>query len=91
MFEGAESFECDLGRWDVSKVETMKSMFRGAKSFTGRGVEKWEPAEGVDVTDMFDDALKVPPSVHEAALQWAKNLQVPAYGRAPSRLRRGFV
>jgi hypothetical protein len=65
----------------------MKEMFRGAKSFKGRGVEKWKPAEGVTVTDMFADA----PSVHEPALEWAKNLQVPAYGRAPSRIRRGFV
>jgi hypothetical protein len=91
MFEGAESFECDLGRWDVSKVKKMKNMFRNATSFKGKGVEKWEPAEGVDVTGMFADALKVPPSVHEAAKQWAKTPQVPAYGRAPSRLRRGFV
>jgi hypothetical protein len=87
MFEGAESFECDLGHWDVSKVEKMQDMFRDATSFKGRGVEKWKPAEGVTVTDMFADA----PSVHEAAKQWAENLQVPAYGRAPSRLRRGFV
>jgi len=49
MFEGAESFECDLGRWDVSKVKKMKNMFRNATSFKGKGVEKWKPAEGVDV------------------------------------------
>jgi surface protein len=87
MFEGAESFECDLGNWDVSKVRTMKKMFSGATSFMGRGVEKWEPAEGVDVTDMFANA----PLVQETTVQWAENLQVPAYGRAPSRLQRGFV
>jgi surface protein len=87
MFNGAESFECDLGNWDVSKVKTMKEMFSGATSFTGRGVEKWKPAEGVEVTDMFVGA----PLVQETTLQWENKLQVPAYGRAPSRLRRGFV
>jgi surface protein len=87
MFNGAKAFECDLGNWDVSNVENMKDMFRGATSFTGSGVEKWKPAEGVDVTDMFADA----PLVQETTVQWAKNPQVPAYGRAPSRLRRGFV
>jgi hypothetical protein len=56
MFEGAESFECDLGRWDVSKVKKMQKMFRNATSFKGKGVEKWKPAEGVEVTDMFADA-----------------------------------
>jgi surface protein len=87
MFEGAVSFECDLGNWDVSKVKTMEKMFSGATRFKGKGVEKWKPAEGVDVTGMFAHA----PSVQEPAKQWASNLQVPAYGRAPSRLRRGFV
>jgi surface protein len=87
MFEGAESFECDLRNWDVSKVSTMQGMFRGAKSFTGGGVEHWKPAKGVDVTDMFFGA----PLVQETTLQWANTLQVQAYGRAPSRLRRGFV
>jgi hypothetical protein len=87
MFEGAESFECDLGNWDVPKVNTMQDMFRNATSFKGRGVEKWKPAEGVDVTGMFFGA----PLVQQAALQWAEKLQVLAYGRAPSRMRRGFV
>jgi surface protein len=64
MFEGAESFECNWGKWDVSKVTRMQTMFRGATGFTGRGVKKqWKPGEGVDVTHMFADA----PSVQQAS------------------------
>ena len=35
MFEQASSFNRDLSKWDVSRVNNMKLMFSGASSFKG--------------------------------------------------------
>lgn len=34
MFEGATSFNADVGSWDVSNVSAMQAMFRGATAFS---------------------------------------------------------
>lgn len=41
------NFKCFQDKWDVSKVETMESMFEGATSFNG-DVSGWKP--GLEVT-----------------------------------------
>ena len=34
-------FDTNVSNWDVSSVETMKSMFLSAEAFQGKGVEQW--------------------------------------------------
>ena len=41
LFWEANSFDQNLGKWDVSRAETMKCMFCGAKSYRGAGLEQW--------------------------------------------------
>jgi len=40
-FQGATSFNQDIGDWDVRKVEWMTGMFKGAKAYDHDGILKW--------------------------------------------------
>ena len=41
MFQNAESMDVDLGKWNVSRLEDAESMFEGASSYTGQGIDGW--------------------------------------------------
>ena len=47
-FPGADKFNGDLSKWDVSRVINMGYMFYGASSFNG-DISKWDVSS---VTDM---------------------------------------
>lgn len=53
MFAGAESFDVDVAQWDVSQLQDAESMFEGASSFTGRGIEGWSTATLTNMKAMF--------------------------------------
>ena len=40
-FSNCERFNADLSRWKTSKVRDVAYLFHGCKSFTGKGLEKW--------------------------------------------------
>ena len=55
MFLGATSFNQDISKWDVSKVEKMSKMFDRAISFNG-DISNWNVENVVEFDEMFKDA-----------------------------------
>ena len=56
MFCNAESFNHDISRWDVSKVENMTGMFCEAKSFN-QDIGDWDVSNVKNMHSMFDGAV----------------------------------
>jgi hypothetical protein len=52
-FRESGVMDVDLGAWDVSQVTTMSSTFYSATKFVGFGLDKWDIALVIDVTDTF--------------------------------------
>ena len=55
MFYGAESFNQNIGNWDVSNVEYMNQMFFEAKSFN-QNIDSWDISNVEEMDDMFIDS-----------------------------------
>ena len=49
---GADKFNGDLSRWDVSMVTNMQGMFLRASSFNG-DISKWDVSSVTEMEDMF--------------------------------------
>ena len=49
---GAERFDSDISKWDVSRVTNMHFMFSSAKAFNG-DVSKWDVSSVTSMQDMF--------------------------------------
>lgn len=52
MFNGCDSLDCDLSRWDVSNVVNMDSMFFGCKNFNS-DLSKWNVGNVRNMSMMF--------------------------------------
>ena len=56
MFEGASSFNQNIGGWDVTDANTMASMFKNATSFN-QNLEFWDPENVTNYSSMFEGAV----------------------------------
>ena len=54
MFNGATTFNQNIGNWDVSKVTTFKVTFKGCTSFN-QDLSAWNIPEASTFTQMFKD------------------------------------
>ena len=52
MFYGADSFNQDISKWDVSKGENFGSMFNAADSFN-QDIRNWDVSSGKSFYNMF--------------------------------------
>jgi surface protein len=53
MFANAVVMNANLSSWDIANVQDMSSMFSGAKSFVGVGLEHWDVSNVIDMSSMF--------------------------------------
>ncbi|MCT7484174.1 BspA family leucine-rich repeat surface protein [Aliarcobacter cryaerophilus] len=55
LFEGAQSFNQDLNRWDTSNVTNMKSMFNNAWNFN-QDISSWDVSKVTNMYGLFEGA-----------------------------------
>lgn len=63
MFYGARSMNANVSQWDVSHITSFDSMFDGAASFIGIGIDLWNVTNAIKMDRMFQDALAFNPNL----------------------------
>ena len=53
MFNDCNKFDCDLSKWNVSKLKYASYMFYNCKSFEGKGLENWDAINIKNMQFMF--------------------------------------
>ena len=59
MFNNCEKFDCDVSNWNIRNVIYMDSAFINCLSFTGKGLDKWNPQSLKDAEGIFDNCKSI--------------------------------
>ena len=59
LFHRKWTFNDDISKWDVSKVTTMRSMFRGVANLSNLNICEWDVSRVTDMTDMFSENTSI--------------------------------
>ena len=59
MFNNCENFDCDVSNWNIRNVIYIDSAFINCLSFTGKGLDKWNPQSLKDAEGIFDNCKSI--------------------------------
>lgn len=59
MFGNCEKFDCDVSNWNIRNVIYMDYAFINCLSFTGKGLDKWNPQSLKDSEGIFDNCKSI--------------------------------
>ena len=59
MFIKCEKFDCDVSNWNICNVIYMDYAFINCLSFTGKGLDKWNPQSLKDSEGIFDNCKSI--------------------------------
>jgi surface protein len=76
MFRGSESFNSDIGGWDVSNVTDMGSMFSDAIAFN-QDLSNWDMSSVTYVVRMFNDSSLSKANYDALLVAWSKQTLQP--------------
>ena len=58
MFSDCDSFDGNLGNWDIENITSVSSMFQGAISFTGEGLQNWDTQNITSMAKAFSGSTQ---------------------------------
>merc|ERR1719265_1197101 len=79
MFYNATSFNGDISKWDVSRVQNMGDMFRHAACFNG-DISKWDVSNVEDMSGMFRRARSFNADISKWDVSSGKDMNEMFYG-----------
>ena len=59
IFKNCEKFDCDVSNWNIRNVIYMDYAFINCLSFTGKGLDKWNPQSLKDSEGIFDNCKSI--------------------------------
>lgn len=75
MFEGAASFNQELGSWDTSNIVDARRLFAAARSFNDGSIASWDVSRMVNLDGMFFGASSFNGDLRDWSLTSAKSLR----------------
>ena len=59
IFKNCEKFDCDVSNWNIRNAIYMDYAFINCLSFTGKGLDKWNPQSLKDSEGIFDNCKSI--------------------------------
>jgi hypothetical protein len=86
MFKDAESFNGDIGNWDVSTITTFQQMFYFSPVFN-QSLAAWDLSSATNMTDMLDNSGMSPENLNATIIGWSNFVEA---NNGPSNISVGL-